>query len=254
MATNNALNNNLTNCSNLPVPGGLSATGTPSATTFLRGDGTWNVPATGGTINSGLINQLAWYAAAGTTLSGLTTANNGILVTSAGGVPSISNTVGAGLTMPSITFNSTTGVVGTTTNDAAAAGSVGEYVTSAVTSPVGISNNTATNITSISLTAGDWDVWGNYTINTASTTVLNQILGWISSASASLPPDSSTIFRQNWGSTGISFIGSGVPASSAVVPQRFSLSGTTTIYLSAFATFTTSTANTVGFLSARRRR
>jgi hypothetical protein len=32
------------------VPGGLSATGTPSATTFLRGDGTWNTPAGGGAL------------------------------------------------------------------------------------------------------------------------------------------------------------------------------------------------------------
>lgn len=48
MATNNAINNDLSSCSNLPVPGGLNATGTPSATTFLRGDGTWNVPASSG--------------------------------------------------------------------------------------------------------------------------------------------------------------------------------------------------------------
>ena len=42
----------LTNCTGLPV-GGISATGTPSATTFLRGDGTWATPATGsGTVTS----------------------------------------------------------------------------------------------------------------------------------------------------------------------------------------------------------
>ncbi len=50
---------------------------------------TWvNAPGTG-TINSGLINQLAYYAAAGTTVSGLATANDGLLVTSNSGVPSI---------------------------------------------------------------------------------------------------------------------------------------------------------------------
>jgi len=47
----------------------------------------------GGTINPGSINQLAYYAAAGTTLSGLTTGNNGVLITSAGGAPSISSTL-----------------------------------------------------------------------------------------------------------------------------------------------------------------
>ena len=35
---------NLSNCTGLPVSG-ISATGTPSATTFLRGDGSWNAPA-----------------------------------------------------------------------------------------------------------------------------------------------------------------------------------------------------------------
>lgn len=37
----------LTNATGLPV-GGISATGTPSGTTFLRGDGAWAVPAGGG--------------------------------------------------------------------------------------------------------------------------------------------------------------------------------------------------------------
>ena len=46
--------------------------------------------ATGtGTVNSGAINDLAYYAAAGNTVSGLTTANGGVLVTSNTGVPSI---------------------------------------------------------------------------------------------------------------------------------------------------------------------
>ena len=48
-----------------------------------------------GIVNSGLINQLAYYAANGTTVSGLTTANRGFLVTSTTGVPSISNTITA---------------------------------------------------------------------------------------------------------------------------------------------------------------
>lgn len=47
----------------------------------------------GGTINPGLANQLAYYAGAGSTISGLTSGNNGVLVTSAGGAPSISSTL-----------------------------------------------------------------------------------------------------------------------------------------------------------------
>lgn len=75
---------------------------TNTATTGIR---IWSLPDASGTIaltsgasgivNSGSINQLTWYAANGTTVSGLATANNGLLVTSASGVPSIGNTIGA---------------------------------------------------------------------------------------------------------------------------------------------------------------
>jgi len=51
-------------------------------------------------------------------------------------------------------------LIGTTTNDNAAAGQVGEYVSSTITggASVALTPGVATNITSISLTAGDWDV------------------------------------------------------------------------------------------------
>lgn len=45
----------LTNCTSLPV-GGITATGTPSATTYLRGDGTWSTIAGGG---SGTVTSVA---------------------------------------------------------------------------------------------------------------------------------------------------------------------------------------------------
>ncbi|KTD29661.1 hypothetical protein [Legionella maceachernii] len=44
MATNNALNNNLSGCTGLVASTGISATGTPSTTTFLRGDNAWATP------------------------------------------------------------------------------------------------------------------------------------------------------------------------------------------------------------------
>jgi len=46
-----------------------------------------------GTVDTGAINELAYYAAAGDTVSGLSTANDGVLVTDGTGVPSISQTL-----------------------------------------------------------------------------------------------------------------------------------------------------------------
>lgn len=155
----------------------------------------------------------------------------------------------------SLTFSPTTGgIVGTTTNDDTAAGNVGAFLTSAITSPASISTNTATNLTSISLSAGDWDVWANITYISASTTVLNQILTWISTSSASVPANNSTISRISYGSSGISDVGVGVVSGIVAPSQRFSVAGATPVYISGFATFITSTLDMVGAIYARRRR
>ena len=67
----------------------------------LSGSGT-------GTVNAGAINDLAFYAAAGTAVSPLLTANNSVLVTSFSGVPSLSTTLPSGLSIPGATITSST--------------------------------------------------------------------------------------------------------------------------------------------------
>lgn len=69
-----------------------------TGTTAASWNATYIVDAGGG-VSPGTINQLAWYSATGNIVSGLATANNGVLVTSAGGVPSISTTLPTGLAM-----------------------------------------------------------------------------------------------------------------------------------------------------------
>lgn len=66
-----------------------------NAGNYIDAGGPCTTGGGGGTVSSATINQLAYYAASGTTVSGLATANNGTLITSSGGVPSISSTLPA---------------------------------------------------------------------------------------------------------------------------------------------------------------
>lgn len=150
------------------------------------------------------------------------------------------------LTFGSVAFSSTSGVIGTTTNNNAAAGSVGEFQSSVVpdTTPVAITSNVAANLTSLSLTAGDWDVWGN--IVAQATTSISSIIVWISTTSATLPTDSGERVQVSGVTTSAI---NGLPPTM----RRISVASTTTVYISAYVTFT-GTANIKGAMYARRRR
>lgn len=156
-------------------------------------------------------------------------------------------------TATSLSFSPTTGgIVGTTTNDNVASGDVGQFVSSQITfaSPVGLTTITQTDVTSISLTAGDWDVWGNVGFTGATNTSFLIGYGWINNASASIPDTSLTCVIQN--NVVTPFINGALGF--CVPSQRFSLSTTTTIYLSVFASFSVSTCSAFGLIAARRRR
>jgi hypothetical protein len=146
-------------------------------------------------------------------------------------------------TATSLTFSPTTnGIVGTTTNNSASAGYVGEYISSQIlfASATSLTTATAKNVTSISLTAGDWDVAGQVSILASVAT--QAVSCGISTTSATLGDFS---VYSNIGATTTSF--------SAVMPtQRISISGTTTVYLVAVASFVSGTATACGFIGARR--
>lgn len=143
-------------------------------------------------------------------------------------------------------------LAGTTTNDSAGAGQVGEIISSEIVSgsAVALTTNIPADVTSISLTAGDWDVWGTVALVNVGTTV-TAVQGAINTTSANLGtvPNAGTRFAWNGSSA------AGTPLVQAVGMRRVSISGTTTVYLVAQGTFTGGTSlSGYGYLGARRRR
>lgn len=141
-------------------------------------------------------------------------------------------------------------VIGTTTNDNAAAGVVGEFVSStvAVGSAVALTTDTTANVTSISLTPGDWDVTGVVDFKPGATTTTTYFQGGISTVSATMgSPDTGF-------SNPFAIAATSVDASEVLPVVRMSLATTTTIYLVARAGFSISTLSAYGTIRARRMR
>lgn len=148
-----------------------------------------------------------------------------------------------------ITPNSVAGIKGTTTNDNAQAGSIGEYVSSYIGSLNQLASAVAENITSITLTAGDWDVEGTIGFIPAATTSITQLKGSNSLTSNTFIDNAQNSFWDHYSSV--------VPGGSTTFYKttpttRVSIASTTTIYLVAQAVFAISLLYAVGNIRARR--
>ena len=220
-----------TNSSGLPLIS--SGTGFPPVFTplTLAGGGTSATTAAqartnlGAAATSGTLAQFA--ATTSAQLAGIVSDETGSGVLVFGTTPTLTN--------PNI--------VGTTTNNNANAGSVGEYVT-ATGSSTAMTTGTNTNLTSISLTAGDWDVETSVQLAPAASTVLSSWIAGPSATSATFGTLGSFV------SLAFTTTGSGQIFASPVV--RLSLASTTTVFCVAVANFTAGTLNGTGFIRARR--
>lgn len=145
-------------------------------------------------------------------------------------------------------------IKGTTTNNNATAGFIGEYAESIILIGSAVSLVTATSktITSISLTAGDWDVWGEFAPTGAGTTVLQSINGAVSLTDNTLPTAPATNGSSEKSGTVSYTLGTSNIPYYNLVPCRISIAGTTTVYLVMNVTFITSTAAGYGKICARR--
>lgn len=140
--------------------------------------------------------------------------------------------------------------LGTTTNDNAVAGRVGEYIEATVASASAIilTTGAALNMTSISLTAGDWDVTGAIYFNLGGATSITRLIASLSTTTNTL--NLAPGYFADWEQAAA--VPGGNQISKSVSSQRFSLASTTTIYLVGFAVFTAGPATEWGKLSARR--
>jgi hypothetical protein len=134
---------------------------------------------------------------------------------------------------------------GTTTNDNALAGQVGEVITATATATA-ILNGVVTQVASIALTAGDWDIFGLVTAQGAGGAVFQNWTGGPSSSSSAFA--SYDVLWNNYTTAANALVSSPFPES------RISLAAGATVYLLVAAGFASGTATGSGRITARRRR
>lgn len=182
------------------------------------------------------------YASAANVMSALPTANSGVLTTSTSGVPSIDTTNFQVLT---------TGVQikGNNTNTAPPAGFIGEQIKSSIAFASGVTltpSGTNVNITSISLTPGIWnvDILGIMTATSSGTVSGGTFSIVTTSATAGTNGDNST--------SGPGPVYNISNVTHPISGYRLVLNATTTVYMTAYAAFTSGTYIGYGTIRATR--
>jgi hypothetical protein len=142
---------------------------------------------------------------------------------------------------------------GIATNTGASAGNVGELVLSAIStgSAVSLTNGTPANLTSISLTAGDWDVTCDTYYNITGTTTLQYAVNSISTTSATLN-QASGFFGAYVNASTAPTLFTTVAFGTKAGPSQQLLASTTTVFCVVQSGFTASTVAAWGTLRARR--
>ena len=145
-----------------------------------------------------------------------------------------------------VTSDGSVPVLGVTDGSNAPAGYVGEVISSAIIAPVSYTSSSQTNIASITLTAGDWDVSGVGVLSLAGSTTSSNFQVGISLTSSTIPS------TQSGNTTYVTGIATGSGSSVPTPSVRVSVATTTIVYLVGFCVFAVSTASMGGFIRARR--
>lgn len=182
----------------------------------------------------------------GGTVAGALTVSGTLAVTGAATLSSTLAVTGA--------LTPTGGIAGVANNGSPTAGQVGEVISSAVAigSAVALTTNVVANVTSITLTPGDWNVCGCVLFTYGATTNITQVQGSTSDTTAAL--DSDERFSLTYPSGIVP--GTLVPLGGATPTREVKVaqSTTATVYLVAQSVFTVSTCSAYGKIWARRAR
>lgn len=220
-----------------------SAGGVPSFSTTLPANIAMTTPLISGSIKDANGNIILSFNPSATAVNYFQVQN-----AAAGNLPSLS-LIGSDTNITGNLFSKGTGgfnIYGCSNASNSPAGAVGEIISSTVlaASPVSLTSTVNVDITSISLTAGDWDVYGNISYNPPG--VASVCFGWANTSSATTPDLALTnnvvtgVVVNRWGFN-IPFL-------------RVNASGAQTVYLTASATFASGSAAAYGSIFARRRR
>lgn len=154
----------------------------------------------------------------------------------------------------SVTPSQTGGIIGTTTNNNANAGSVGEYITGTVAAnTTSLATGTSINVgtaTNITLTAGDWDCTGAINYTFGATTSITNLTGGVSTTTGTLPAQDQAFDYET-----SAMVPTGTAVATWPVPTvRILASGSTNVFLVAQGTFSISTIKVGGTIRCRRMR
>lgn len=227
-------------------------TATPAATLEVNGtikaDNGINMNTTT-VFNLGNASAATEAAAYGQVIHLQDTLQSGATFFVSSGTASSFNSSSATITSFTASSATITHLIGTTTNDAATIGTVGEDIQSTA-SGVSLISGQYVDLTSISLTAGDWDIVGLFTVQPQNVgNTFTRVRFSITDTAGN---------NQTNATDGINLIDGFLPSAAsqtgggAIPSWRVSLSATTIYYLKMQATWTTSTVNGGGRLEARR--
>jgi hypothetical protein len=173
---------------------------------------------------------------------GAATPNSGSFTTLNATSAAISGGVSVG---GAISPSTTNGIAGTTAGDNANTGSVGEYLSATFS---GVTMSSQINLTSISLTAGDWDVEGS-AVYSLSTGNLGNCTAGITTVSNSFGPAGT--YNQIWSGGSTSTINTIADTTPLV---RINVTSTTTVYFTGSCAVSNGTGSPIAVGNMRARR